>query len=207
MYKKVLGGKVSEELEIPSHGVKTVFVDLGNTKIELLEPLGEKSPISKFLEKSPSGGMHHICVEVNDINSACEKLKSEGKRVLGDVSIGAHGLPVVFIHPKDMGGVLIELEEVKSWLFSSLIFVKKATYEKATRINWYILNWMLWITTPFPKGWNAFRLARERVLFKLTIGEYTVKGSIPSAFATFPSHVFFISFSFFRESLSDEVPP
>ena len=91
-----------------------VFIELPNTKIELLYPLGEGSPIAGFLEKNPSGGIHHMCYEVDDIAAASEKLISEGARILGDVKIGAHGNPVIFLHPKDFNGCLIELEEVKS---------------------------------------------------------------------------------------------
>jgi methylmalonyl-CoA/ethylmalonyl-CoA epimerase len=113
-YKNILGAKVSEEKDLPAHGVKTVFVELNNTKIELLEPIGEKSPIENFLNKNPSGGMHHICYEVSDIDEACSKLLKEGCKILGsgEPSIGAHGKPVIFIHPKIFNGTLIELEEV-----------------------------------------------------------------------------------------------
>jgi methylmalonyl-CoA/ethylmalonyl-CoA epimerase len=104
---------VSGEQGLPEHGVTTVFVDLGNTKIELLHPLGEKSPIQGFLDKNSSGGIHHICIEVDDINEAVESLKATGKiRILDPKpKIGAHGKPVVFLHPKDCGGVLLELEQ------------------------------------------------------------------------------------------------
>ena len=96
------------------HGVTTVFVELPNTKLELLHPLGEKSPIAGFLEKNKMGGMHHVCLEVDDITSAMKDLQNKGVRTLGDKpKIGAHGLPVIFLHPKDCGGVLIELEEHK----------------------------------------------------------------------------------------------
>jgi len=113
-YKNTLGGVVTAPQELPDHGVTTVFVELPNTKIELLHPLGEDSPIENFLTNNPSGGMHHICYEVEDINAAIEKLVAEGARVLGDgrPKTGAHGLPVVFLHPKDFCGTLIELEEV-----------------------------------------------------------------------------------------------
>lgn len=114
LYRDVLGAKVSELVEIPDHGVSTVFVNLDNTKIELLIPLGEKSPIRSFLDRNTAGGIHHICYEVKDISAACEKLVGEGMRILGDGTprIGAHGKPVVFLHPKDMCGTLVELEEV-----------------------------------------------------------------------------------------------
>jgi methylmalonyl-CoA/ethylmalonyl-CoA epimerase len=113
-YRDVLGGQVSEEVEQPDHGVTTVFVELPNTKIELLEPLGQDSPIAKFLEKNGSGGMHHVCYEVVDIDAAIAKMVKAGARVLGDGGwkIGAHGKPVVFLHPKDFCGTLVELEQV-----------------------------------------------------------------------------------------------
>ncbi|MCV6547957.1 MAG: methylmalonyl-CoA epimerase [Cohaesibacter sp.] len=113
-YAGVLGAKVSEPQEELDHGVRVVFVELPNTKIELLEPLGEKSPIAKFLEKNPSGGIHHVCYEVEDILAARDKLKAEGARVLGDgePKIGAHGKPVIFLHPKDFCGTLTELEQI-----------------------------------------------------------------------------------------------
>ena len=112
-YRDTLGAKVSDPLELPDHGVKTVFVELPNTKLELLHPLGDDSPIQKFLEKNPGGGMHHICYEVDDICAARDKLEGDGMRVLGDgePSIGAHGKPVLFLHPKDFAGTLIELEQ------------------------------------------------------------------------------------------------
>jgi len=103
--------QVSAPLALPQHGVTTVFVDTGNTKLELLEPLGENSPIAKFLEKNPDGGLHHLCFEVPDLAAAIATVKAAGVRVLGEPRIGAHGLPVVFLHPKDCGGVLMELEE------------------------------------------------------------------------------------------------
>ena len=114
LYKDQLGAKVSAPLPLPEHGVTTVFVELPNSKLELLHPLGEESPISNFLANNPSGGMHHICYEVEDLKAAVERLKAAGARVLGDgePKIGAHGLPVVFLHPKDFCGTLIELEEV-----------------------------------------------------------------------------------------------
>ena len=112
-YAKQLGAKVSAPLALPEHGVTVVFIELMNTKIELLEILGENSPIAAFLEKNPSGGMHHICYEVDDILAAGHKLKSEGARILGDGKpmTGAHGKPVLFLHPKDFFGTLIELEQ------------------------------------------------------------------------------------------------
>lgn len=113
VYEKTLGAKVSAPQPEPDHGVTVVFVDLGNTKVELLEPLGEGSPIAGFLEKNPSGGIHHICYEVDDILAAKERMISEGARVLGDgePKIGAHGKPVLFLHPKDFCGTLVELEQ------------------------------------------------------------------------------------------------
>jgi methylmalonyl-CoA/ethylmalonyl-CoA epimerase len=113
VYAQMLGAKVSAPQAEPAHGVTVVFVELPNTKIELLEPLGENSPIKAFLEKSPSGGIHHICYEVADILAARDKLKAEGARVLGDGNpkIGAHGKPVLFLHPKDFCGTLVELEQ------------------------------------------------------------------------------------------------
>ena len=113
LYRESLGAHVSEPKAIPEHGVTVVFVEASNTKIELLQPLGENSPIAKFLEKNPDGGMHHLCFEVDDILTAREALKATGARVLGDGNpkIGAHGKPVLFLHPKDFGGTLIELEQ------------------------------------------------------------------------------------------------
>ncbi len=113
LYRDTLGASVSDVVPQPDHGVSTVFVTLPNTKIELLEPLGEGSPVAKFLERNPDGGIHHICYEVSDIRSARDKLKSEGARVLGDgePKIGAHGKPVLFLHPKDFCGTLVELEQ------------------------------------------------------------------------------------------------
>ena len=113
VYRDTLGAKVSEKVAQPEHGVSTVFVELPNTKIELLEPLGEDSPIRKFLEKSPDGGVHHVCYEVDDIIAARDRLKAKGARVLGDgePKIGAHGKPVLFLHPKDFAGTLVELEQ------------------------------------------------------------------------------------------------
>ena len=113
-YRNIFGAKVSEEVEQPDHGVTTVFIDLGNTKIELLEVLGENSPIQKFIDKNPKGGMHHICLEVENINDAIEKLNTHEVSITGTgkSKIGAHGKPVIFLHPKDCNGTLIELEEV-----------------------------------------------------------------------------------------------
>ncbi len=113
-YRDTLGGKVTEPQALPEHGVTVVFVELGNTKVELLEPLGEGSPIAAFLAKNPSGGMHHVCYEVDDIIVARDRLKGQGARVLGDGNpkIGAHGKPVLFLHPKDFLGTLVELEQV-----------------------------------------------------------------------------------------------
>lgn len=114
MYRNTLGAKVSDPVDLPDHGVTTVFVELPNTKIELLLPLGENSPIAKFVANNPSGGMHHVCYEVDDIIAARDKLVAEGARILGDgePKIGAHGKPVLFLHPKDFCGTLVELEEV-----------------------------------------------------------------------------------------------
>jgi methylmalonyl-CoA/ethylmalonyl-CoA epimerase len=112
-YRDGLGAKVSAPQALPEHGVTVVFVELPNTKIELLHPLGENSPIKAFLDKNPSGGMHHVCFEVDDILKARDHLKAEGKRVLGDGEprIGAHNKPVLFLHPKDFSGTLIEIEQ------------------------------------------------------------------------------------------------
>ncbi len=113
VYAGALGAKVSAPLPQPEHGVTVVFVDLPNSKIELLEPLGDNSPIANYLFRNPGGGIHHICYEVDDILAARDRLKSEGARVLGDGEprIGAHGKPVLFLHPKDFLGTLIELEQ------------------------------------------------------------------------------------------------
>jgi methylmalonyl-CoA/ethylmalonyl-CoA epimerase len=113
VYRDTLGAKVSEPLDLPAHGVTTVFVELPNTKIELLHPLGEDSPIAKFLERNPDGGAHHLCYEVDDILSARDQLVSAGARVLGDGEPrnGAHDKPVLFLHPKDFCGTLIEIEQ------------------------------------------------------------------------------------------------
>lgn len=114
VYRDVLGARVSQSQALPEHGVTVVFVELDNSKVELLEPLGEASPIQAFLEKNPAGGMHHICYEVADIVAARDRLQQAGLRVLGDGNpkTGAHGKPVLFLHPKDMNGTLVELEEV-----------------------------------------------------------------------------------------------
>lgn len=115
-YRDTLGARVTQPQALPEHGVTVVFVELPNTKIEFLEPLGEASPIARFLEKNPDGGMHHICYEVSDIRAARDRLVASGARVLGDgePKIGAHGNPVLFLHPKDFLGTLTELEEVAS---------------------------------------------------------------------------------------------
>lgn len=113
-YRETLGATVSAREDLPEHGVTTVFVELPNTKIELLHPFGEGSPIQGFLDKNPSGGMHHICYEVDDILAARDSLKAAGARVLGDgePKLGAHGKPVLFLHPKDFAGTLVELEQI-----------------------------------------------------------------------------------------------
>ncbi|MFI0394773.1 methylmalonyl-CoA epimerase [Paracoccus jiaweipingae] len=113
-YRNTLGAVVGAPQDEPDHGVTVVFIELPNTKIELLYPLGDASPIRGFLDKNPSGGIHHMCFEVEDIIAARDKLKAEGARVLGtgDPRIGAHGKPVLFLHPKDFNGTLIELEQV-----------------------------------------------------------------------------------------------
>jgi methylmalonyl-CoA/ethylmalonyl-CoA epimerase len=112
-YRDLLGAQVGQPQALPEHGVTVVFIDTGNTKVELLEPLGEASPIAAFLAKNPGGGMHHLCFEVPDILAAAATLTSGGARVLGEGTpkIGAHGRPVLFLHPKDFDGTLIELEE------------------------------------------------------------------------------------------------
>lgn len=114
IYRNALGAKLTEPQSLPEHGVTVVFIDVGNSKIELMTPLGEDSPIAGFLEKNPAGGMHHICYEVEDIVAARDKLSAAGLRVLGDGNprIGAHGKPVLFLHPKDFLGTLVELEQV-----------------------------------------------------------------------------------------------
>ena len=113
-YRDMLGARVGAPQALPDHGVTVVFIDVGNTKIELLEPLGADSPIAAFLSKNPSGGMHHVCYEVEDILVARDRLKAAGARVLGDGTpkTGAHGKPVLFLHPKDFQGTLVELEQV-----------------------------------------------------------------------------------------------
>jgi methylmalonyl-CoA/ethylmalonyl-CoA epimerase len=113
VYRTVLGAAVSAEVPQPGHGVTTVFITLPNTKIELLQPLGDNSPIAKFLDRNPDGGIHHVCYEVDDIIAAREHLAAGGARVLGDgePKIGAHGKPVLFLHPKDFCGTLVELEQ------------------------------------------------------------------------------------------------
>ena len=114
LYRKTLGARVSGPQALPDHGVTVVFVDLPNTRIELLEPLGDTSPVRAFLERNPAGGMHHLCYEVDDIVAARDRLRAEGARVLGDGEprLGAHDKPVLFLHPKDFCGTLIELEQV-----------------------------------------------------------------------------------------------
>ena len=114
LYRDTLGAKVSAPAALPDHGVTTVFVDLDNTRIELLHPLGDDSPIGRFLERHPDGGMHHVCYEVDDILAARDQLTAQGARVLGsgEPRTGAHGKPVLFLHPKDFCGTLVELEQV-----------------------------------------------------------------------------------------------
>ena len=114
LYRGTLGATVSAPLDLPEHGVTTVFVTLPNTKLELLHPLGERSPIAGFLARNPAGGIHHLCYEVDDIRGARDRLVADGARVLGDGEprTGAHGKPVIFLHPKDFLGTLIELEQV-----------------------------------------------------------------------------------------------
>ena len=113
-YQNTLGVQVSMAKALPEHGVTVVFVNIFNTKIELLEPLGKNSPITSFLKRNPSGGIHHLCFEVSDIKKTRDKLESEGARILGngEPEVGAHGKPVLFLHPKDFNGALIELEEI-----------------------------------------------------------------------------------------------
>ncbi len=113
-YRTALGANVGAPQDEPDHGVTVVFIELPNTKIELLYPLGDNSPIAAFLEKNPSGGIHHVCYEVEDITAARDQLTQSGARVLGDgkPKIGAHGKPVLFLHPKDFNGCLVELEQV-----------------------------------------------------------------------------------------------
>ena len=114
LYRDTLGASVSAPVPLPDQGVTTVFVELPNSKIELIHPLGETSPIARFLQRNPKGGIHHVCYEVADIRAAIEAMRAQGMTVIGDgeSSIGAHGLPVVFLHPKDFCGTLIELEQV-----------------------------------------------------------------------------------------------
>ena len=112
LYRDLLGAtRIHEPFDLPPQGVRVCFVDTPNSQIELLEPLGEDSPIAKFLEKNPAGGQHHICFEVPDIHKAKAEMEAKGAKVLGEPRIGAHGTPVIFVHPKDMGGVLVELME------------------------------------------------------------------------------------------------
>jgi methylmalonyl-CoA/ethylmalonyl-CoA epimerase len=111
LYRDTLGASVSAPLPLADHGVTTVFVDLPNTRVELLAPLGDHSPIAAFLERNPAGGIHHLCYEVPDIAAASETLAEAGARVLGPAKIGAHGKPVIFLHPRDFFGTLIELEQ------------------------------------------------------------------------------------------------
>jgi len=113
VYRETLGAEVSAPEKLPAHGVTVAFVDLGNTRVELLEPLGDNSPVAGFLQKNPAGGIHHVCYEVTDIIAARDRLRKEGARVLGsgEPAIGAHGKPVLFLHPKDFMGTLVELEQ------------------------------------------------------------------------------------------------
>ncbi|PRY92566.1 methylmalonyl-CoA epimerase [Hasllibacter halocynthiae] len=110
-YRGALGARVGPPRDEPAHGVTVVFVELPNTKVELLHPLGADSPVAGFLERNPAGGVHHVCYEVPDVAEAARKLEAEGMRVLGPPEVGAHGRPVIFLHPKDMQGTLTELEE------------------------------------------------------------------------------------------------
>ncbi len=114
LYRDIMGATISDPRALPDHGVTIVFVELGNTRVELLEPLGQDSPIAAFLARNPDGGIHHICYEVADIVAARDRLCARGVRILGDgePKTGAHGKPVLFLHPKDCGGTLVELEEV-----------------------------------------------------------------------------------------------
>lgn len=114
VYRDALGAELSAPLPQPEHGVTVVFVELPNSKVELMEPLGEGSPIAAFLDRNPGGGVHHVCYEVEDIRAARDRLKAQGARVLGtgEPRIGAHGKPVLFLHPKDFLGTLVELEQV-----------------------------------------------------------------------------------------------
>jgi methylmalonyl-CoA/ethylmalonyl-CoA epimerase len=112
LYKRMFNAEPhSEPFDLPAQGVRVCFVDTPNSQIELIEPLGESSPIAKFLERNPKGGQHHVCFEVSDIQAAMAELEGRGARVLGEPRIGAHGTPVFFVHPKDMGGVLVEIME------------------------------------------------------------------------------------------------
>ena len=112
LYSDLLGAtRIGEPFDLPPQKVRVCFVDLPNSQIELLEPLGEDSPLAKFLEKNPAGGQHHVCFEVPDILAAAAEMQAKGARVLGEPRIGAHGTPVIFLHPKDTGGVLVELME------------------------------------------------------------------------------------------------
>lgn len=113
VYRDTLGAKVSDPIDEPDHGVTVVFVELPNTKIELLHPLGDASPIQGFLDKNPGGGMHHVCYEVDDILAARDQMKATGARIIGngEPKIGAHGKPVLFLHPRDFCGTLVELEQ------------------------------------------------------------------------------------------------
>ena len=112
LYRDLLGAtKIHEPFDLPAQGVRVCFVDTPNSQIELIEPLGADSPILKFLEKNPIGGQHHVCFEVPDIHEAKAEMEAKGAKVLGEPRIGAHGTPVIFVHPKDMGGVLVELME------------------------------------------------------------------------------------------------
>jgi methylmalonyl-CoA/ethylmalonyl-CoA epimerase len=112
LYRDLLGAtKIHEPFDLPPQGVRVCFVDTPNSQIELIEPLGEASPIHKFLEKNPAGGQHHICFEVPDIHDAKAEMEAKGAKILGEPRIGAHGTLVIFVHPKDMGGVLVELME------------------------------------------------------------------------------------------------
>lgn len=112
LYRDLLGAtRIHEPFDLPAQGVRVCFVDTPNSQIELLEPLGENSPILKFLERNPAGGQHHVCFEVPDIEAAKAEMEAKGAKVLGPPRIGAHGTPVIFVHPKDMGGVLVELME------------------------------------------------------------------------------------------------
>lgn len=115
-YRDLLGAEVSAPVDLPEHGVTVVFVELENSKIELMQMFGRNSPVAGFMDKNPGGGVHHICYEVNDLDESAQRLIQGGARVLGDgePKIGAHGLPVLFLHPKDFDGTLIELEEVAS---------------------------------------------------------------------------------------------